>query len=67
MWLDGPHGVLSSDREQGMGCVMIAGVIGITHLNAKMAYFLPAPQLFPHSLQGSLATQIPVGYNLARR
>ena len=32
MWLDGPHGVLSSDREQGMGYVLIAGGIGITPL-----------------------------------
>jgi len=32
MWLDGPHGVLSSDREQGMGYVMVGGGIGITPL-----------------------------------
>jgi predicted ferric reductase len=32
MWLDGPHGVLSTDREQGMGYVLIAGGIGITPL-----------------------------------
>jgi predicted ferric reductase len=32
MWLDGPHGVLSSDREQGMGYVMVAGGVGITPL-----------------------------------
>lgn len=32
MWLDGPHGVLSSDREQGMGYVLVAGGIGITPL-----------------------------------
>lgn len=32
MWLDGPHGVLSSDREQGMGYVLIGGGIGITPL-----------------------------------
>jgi predicted ferric reductase len=32
MWLDGPHGVLSSDREQGMGYILIAGGIGITPL-----------------------------------
>ncbi len=24
MWLDGPHGVLSSDREQDMGYVLVA-------------------------------------------
>lgn len=34
MWLDGPHGVLSSDREQGMGYILIAGGIGITPLYA---------------------------------
>ena len=32
MWVDGPHGVLSSDREQGMGYIMVAGGIGITPL-----------------------------------
>jgi predicted ferric reductase len=32
MWVDGPHGVLSADREQGMGYVLIAGGIGITPL-----------------------------------
>jgi len=32
MWVDGPYGVLSSDREQGMGYVLIAGGIGITPL-----------------------------------
>lgn len=30
MWVDGPHGVLSADREQGMGYVLIAGGVGIT-------------------------------------
>ena len=34
MWIDGPHGVLSSDREQGMGYILIAGGIGITPLYA---------------------------------
>ena len=32
MWVEGPHGVLSSDREQGMGYVLIAGGVGITPL-----------------------------------
>lgn len=32
MWIDGPHGVLSSDREQGMGYILIGGGIGITPL-----------------------------------
>ena len=32
MWVDGPYGVLSSDREQGMGYVLVAGGIGITPL-----------------------------------
>jgi predicted ferric reductase len=31
-WVDGPYGVLSSDREQGMGYVLIAGGVGITPL-----------------------------------
>jgi predicted ferric reductase len=34
MWLVGPHGVFSIDREQGMGYVMIAGGVGITPLHA---------------------------------
>lgn len=34
MWIDGPHRVLSSDREEGMGYVMIAGGIDITPLNS---------------------------------
>lgn len=32
MWVDGPHGVFSIDREQAMGYVFIAGGIGITPL-----------------------------------
>lgn len=32
MWVDGPFGALSADREQGMGYVLIAGGIGITPL-----------------------------------
>ena len=32
MWVDGPYGVLSADREQGMGFVLIAGGVGITPL-----------------------------------
>lgn len=32
MFVDGPYGVLSADREQGMGYVLIAGGVGITPL-----------------------------------
>jgi len=32
MWGDGPYGVLSADREQGMGYVLIAGGLGIAPL-----------------------------------
>ena len=32
IWVDGPYGVLSADREQGMGYVLIAGGVGITPL-----------------------------------
>jgi len=32
LWLDGPHGVFSMDREQAMGYVFIGGGIGITPL-----------------------------------
>jgi predicted ferric reductase len=34
MWLFGPHGVFSIDREQAMGYVFIGGGIGITPLYA---------------------------------
>lgn len=34
IWLDGPHGVFSMDREQAMGYVFIAGGVGITPLHA---------------------------------
>ncbi|NCF66729.1 MAG: hypothetical protein GWP61_12195 [Chloroflexi bacterium] len=34
VWLDGPHGVFTMDREQAMGYVFIGGGIGITPLYA---------------------------------
>ncbi len=34
MWIDGPHGVFSADREQGPGYVLIGGGIGITPLHS---------------------------------
>lgn len=34
VWLDGPYGVLSIDRDQGPGYVMIAGGVGITPLHS---------------------------------
>jgi predicted ferric reductase len=34
LWLDGPHGVFSMDREQAMGYVFVAGGVGITPLHA---------------------------------
>jgi predicted ferric reductase len=36
MWLDGPHGVFSCDREQGMGYVLIGGGVGITPLYSML-------------------------------
>ncbi|MFN2195375.1 MAG: ferric reductase-like transmembrane domain-containing protein [Anaerolineales bacterium] len=39
LWVDGPHGVLSADREQGMGYVLIAGGVGITPLYAMCQTF----------------------------
>ena len=39
MWVDGPYGVLSADREQGMGYVLIAGGIGITPLYSMCQTF----------------------------
>lgn len=34
LWVDGPHGTFSCDREQGMGYVFIGGGVGITPLYA---------------------------------
>jgi ferredoxin-NADP reductase len=34
VWLDGPYGVFSVDREQGPGYVLIGGGIGITPLRS---------------------------------
>ena len=34
MWLDGPHGVFTIDREQAMGYVLIGGGVGITPLHS---------------------------------
>ena len=36
MWLDGPHGVFSMDREQGMGYIFVGGGIGITPLSSML-------------------------------
>jgi len=36
VWLDGPHGVFSMDREQGMGYVFVAGGIGVTPLYSML-------------------------------
>ncbi len=32
VWVDGPHGVFSIDRQQGMGYVLVGGGVGITPL-----------------------------------
>jgi predicted ferric reductase len=36
LWLDGPHGVFSMDREQAMGYVFVGGGVGITPLYAML-------------------------------
>jgi predicted ferric reductase len=36
IWLDGPHGVFSVDREQAMGYIFIGGGIGITPLYSML-------------------------------
>ncbi len=36
LWLDGPHGVFSMDREQGMGYVFVGGGVGITPLYSML-------------------------------
>jgi len=36
VWLDGPHGVFSMDREQAMGYVFVGGGIGITPLYSML-------------------------------
>jgi predicted ferric reductase len=34
VWIDGPYGVFSTDREQGPGYVLIAGGVGITPMRS---------------------------------
>lgn len=36
LWLDGPHGVFSMDREQAMGYVFVGGGVGITPLYSML-------------------------------
>ena len=36
VWVDGPHGVFSMDREQAMGYVFIGGGVGITPLYSML-------------------------------
>jgi predicted ferric reductase len=36
MWLDGPYGVFTLDREQGPGYVFLAGGVGITPLHSML-------------------------------
>jgi predicted ferric reductase len=36
VWLDGPHGVFSIDREQAMGYVFVGGGVGITPLHSMI-------------------------------
>jgi predicted ferric reductase len=36
LWLDGPHGVFSMDREQAMGYVFVGGGVGITPLHSML-------------------------------
>jgi predicted ferric reductase len=36
MWVDGPYGVFSMDREQAMGYVFVGGGVGITPLYAML-------------------------------
>ena len=36
LWLDGPHGVFSMEREQAMGYVFIGGGVGITPLYSML-------------------------------
>ena len=36
VWLDGPHGVFTMDRNQAMGYVLIGGGVGITPLYAML-------------------------------
>lgn len=37
VWVDGPHGVFSADRQQGMGFVLFGGGVGITPMRSICA------------------------------
>ena len=47
LWLDGPHGVFSMDREQAMGYVFIAGGVGITPLYSMLQTMLEREDVRP--------------------
>jgi predicted ferric reductase len=47
MWLDGPYGVFTPDREQGPGYVLIGGGVGITPLYSMCLTFVERGDVRP--------------------
>jgi predicted ferric reductase len=47
IWLDGPYGVFSADREQGPGYILIAGGVGITPFYSMCATFAERGDMRP--------------------
>ena len=47
LWLDGPHGVFSMDREQAMGYVFIGGGVGITPLYSMLQTMIEREDVRP--------------------
>jgi len=47
MWVDGPYGVFSADREQGPGYVLIGGGIGIAPLRSMCETFAAREDVRP--------------------
>jgi predicted ferric reductase len=47
MWVDGPYGVFTMDRQQAMGYVLIGGGVGITPLFAMLQTMVEREDIRP--------------------
>lgn len=50
VWLDGPYGVFSTDRQEGAGYALIGGGIGITPIRSMLLTFLEREDVRPVTL-----------------